>query len=282
MYAITGITGQVGSVLGHQLLDAGLPVRAVLRDAAKGDAWAARGAEVALADINDAAALSRAFSGAEAVFVLLPPAFDPSPDFAEARRVIGALREALASARPLRVVALSTIGAQAAQPNLLNQLGIMERELGALDLPVTFLRAAWFIENSQWDIASARAGSIASFLQPLDRPVPMVACADISTLAAELLQETWLGVRVVELEGPARISPADIATSFSRHLGHAVQTHAVPRDSWASLFAAQGMQNPTPRMQMLDGFNQGWIEFEGVARKGMVTLDTAIGALLAR
>jgi uncharacterized protein YbjT (DUF2867 family) len=283
MYAITGITGQVGSALGQQLLAAGLPVRAVVRDAAKGAAWAARGAEVALADVNDAAALTRAFHGAEAVFVLLPPTFDPSEGFPEARRSIAALREALAAARPARVVVLSTIGAQATQPNLLNQLGIMERELGTLDLPVTFLRAGWFIENSLWDVASARAtGTIASYLQPLDRPVAMVACADISALAAELLQQTWSGHRLVELEGPVRISPDDIAASFTRLLGRQVRAQAVPRETWAALFTAQGMKNPTPRMQMLDGFNQGWIEFEGQQRKGTTTLHAAIAGLLAR
>jgi uncharacterized protein YbjT (DUF2867 family) len=286
MYAITGITGQVGSELGNQLLAAGLPVRAVVRDAARGGAWAARGAQVALADVNDAAALYRAFSGAEAVFVLLPPTFDPTDGFPEARRSIAALREALAAAKPSRVVALSTIGAQAPQPNLLNQLGIMERELGTLDLPVAFLRAAWFIENSLWDVASARdAGSIPSFLQPLDRKVPMVACADISTVAAELLRQQWTGHRVVELEGPARISPADIAASFSRLLGREVGAAPVPRDTWADLFASQGMSNPTPRMRMLDGFNEGWIEFEGGqegSRKGSVKLDQTIAALLQR
>ena len=283
MYAITGITGQVGSALGKQLLAAGLPVRAVVRDAAKGELWAARGADVALADIGDAAALTQAFTGAEAAFVLLPPTFDPSEGFPEARRTIAALRQALAAARPSRVVVLSTIGAQATQSNLLNQLGIMERELSTLDLPVTFLRAGWFIENSLWDVSSARAtGSIPSFLQPLDRAVPMVACADISALAAELLQQHWHGVRVVELEGPVRISPNDIASSFSRLLGRSVQAHAVQRSAWQELFASQGMKNPTPRIQMLDGFNQGWIEFEGVSRKGSVTLDTAITGLLAR
>lgn len=283
MYAITGITGQVGSLLGDRLLAAGLPVRAIVRDAVKGEAWAARGAGVAIADLNDVHALTQAFSNAEAVFVLLPPTFDPGEGFPEARRTIAALRGALAAAQPARVVVLSTIGAQAAQPNLLNQLGIMERELGTLQLPVTFLRAAWFIENSLWDVASARSsGSMASFLQPVDRPVPTVACTDISSLAAELLQQTWQGVRVVELEGPIRISPADIAASFTRLLGHTVQASAVPRDTWAELFASQGMHNPVPRMQMLDGFNQGWIEFEGTPRKGSITLDAAIAGLLAR
>jgi uncharacterized protein YbjT (DUF2867 family) len=286
MYAITGITGQVGSELGKQLLAAGLPLRAVVRDAAKGATWSARGAQVALAEMSDADALAKAFAGAEAVFVLLPPTFDPADGFPEARAQIDALHKALSIARPSRVVALSTVGAQATQPNLLNQLGQMERQLGALDMPVTFLRAAWFMENSLWDVAAARAsGTIPSFLQPLDRAVPMIACRDISTVAAELLQQTWSGVRVVELEAAVRISPNDIAASFSRLLGKQVRAVAVPRDTWAGLFASQGMKNPTPRIQMLNGFNEGWIEFEGGregSRKGSVTLDQAIAALLER
>ena len=54
MYAMTGITGQVGGVTARTLRNTGLPVRAVMRDAAKGAAWKERGCEIALADMNDA------------------------------------------------------------------------------------------------------------------------------------------------------------------------------------------------------------------------------------
>jgi len=70
LYAITGITGKVGGAVARTLLDANLPVRAVVRDARKGEVWDARGCEVVLADI---AALAAAFDGAEGVFVLIPP-----------------------------------------------------------------------------------------------------------------------------------------------------------------------------------------------------------------
>ena len=36
----------------------------------------------------------------------------------------------------------------------------------------------------------------------------------------------------------------------------------MPRDSWEGLFRSQGMKNPLPRIRMLDGFNEGWIDFE--------------------
>jgi uncharacterized protein YbjT (DUF2867 family) len=78
------------------------------------------------------------------------------PQQIEARAIVAALRWALDTARPTRVVCLSTIGARATQPNLLNQLGIVEQTLGELPMPVAFLRAAWFMENSAWDVGPAR------------------------------------------------------------------------------------------------------------------------------
>jgi NAD(P)H dehydrogenase (quinone) len=218
------------------------------------------------------------------VFVLVPPNFDPSPDFREARATAATLKSAIEAARPGRVVYLSTIGAQATQSNLLTQHTIIEQVLGELSMPITFLRPGWFMENCSWDITSAtNDGAISSFLQPIDKPVPMVATADIGRVAAELLQETWKGRRVVELEGPHRVTPNEIATTFSDLLGRPVRMEPVPRETWESLFKSQGMKNPTPRIKMLDGFNEGWIEFESAeagSRKGKVALEAVLQTLI--
>ena len=286
MFALTGITGQVGGVVARALLAAGHDVRAVVRNAEKGAEWADQGCELAIAEMEDAAALQNAFTGAEAVFVLMPSNFDPTPGFPETRRMVAALRTALAAARPAKVVCLSTIGAQATQPNLLNRLQIMEQELGQLPMPVAFLRAAWFIENALRDVEAARTtGVIPSFLQPLDKPVPMVATADIGRVAAGLLQQTWQGRKIVELEGSHRVTPNDIAAGFARLLGRDVRMEVVPRETWEPLFISQGMKNPKPRIQMLDGFNEGWIEFEGGEAgsiKGSVPLHIVLQTLIER
>jgi NAD(P)H dehydrogenase (quinone) len=286
MYAITGITGQVGGAVAHALLTPGKSVRAVVRDPAKGAQWTAQGCELAVAEIDDVPALTAAFTGAEGVFVLLPSSFDPAPGFPEVRRLAAGLRTALAAASPARVVCLSTIGAQARRENLLTQLSILEQELGKLRMPVTFLRPAWFMENASWDVVAAREkGLISSFLQPLDRPFPMVATADVGRVAAELLQEKSSVARVVELEGPTRVTPRQIGETLAAILGRSVQVEAVPREAWHDLFISQGMKHPHPRMQMLDGFNQGWIEFEyGVqgSRKGAVTLEAVLESLVMR
>jgi NAD(P)H dehydrogenase (quinone) len=286
MFAITGITGNVGGELARALLAAKQPVRAVVRDFSKGAAWAERGCDLAQADIADTTALADAFRGVEGVFVLVPPNFDPAPGFPEAQATAEALRAALEQARPDRVVYLSTIGAQATQTNLLTQHTIIEHVLRKLPIPIAFLRPAWFMENSIWDVAPAREkGVIPSFLQPLDKPVPMVATSDIGRVGAELLQEAWEGQRVVELEGAKRVTPNEIAATFANLLGRPVRMEAVPRDTWESLFQSQGMKNPAPRIRMLDGFNEGWIEFEGGqagSRKGKFELKTVLKSLIER
>jgi uncharacterized protein YbjT (DUF2867 family) len=281
MYAITGITGRVGGAVARALLEAGQPVRAVLRDPAKAAAWTARGCEVAVAALDDAEALTRAFTGATGVFILPPPVFDPKPGFPEAMAVVAAVRAALEAARPERVVWLSTVGAQAHEPNLLSQHGLMEGALADLPLPLTILRPAWFLENAEWDVATARdEGVVRGFLQPLDRAIPMVATADIGRVGADLLQAPWTGRRIVELEGPRAVSPDDIAAAFSRVLGRPVRAEAVPRETWGGLFRAQGMVDPGPRIQMLDGFNEGWLTFEGETTKGEVELEAVLRGLV--
>lgn len=284
MYAITGITGKVGGAMAHALLSAHQPVRAVVRDAEKGKAFAEKGCEVAIADMDDVASLTAAFRGAEGVFILPPSNFDPAPGFPEARKGAASIRQALDAAAPGRVVCLSTVGAQAKQSNLLTQRTILEEELAGLAMPLTILRPAWFLDNLQWDVESAqRDGVIHTFLQPVDATFPMVSTEDVGRIAAELIQERWAGTRIVELEGPRRVSPNDIAAAFSRVLGRTVRTEVVPREDWAGLFRAQGMNDPVPRIQMLDGFNEGWITFEGEdtsVRKGLVELDQAVRALV--
>jgi uncharacterized protein YbjT (DUF2867 family) len=114
----------------------------------------------------------------------------------------------------------------------------------------------------------------------------MVATADIGATAARLLRDRWVGRRIVELQGPTPVSPNDLAAIFGQLLSRPVTAHAVSRAEWEALFRMQGMRNPAPRIQMLDGFNQGWLSFEGgegvEAVTGATTLETVVRGLLAR
>jgi uncharacterized protein YbjT (DUF2867 family) len=285
MYAITGITGKVGGEIARHLIGQGASVRAVLRNRDKGADWAAMGCDIAIADMANAEELAAAFSGVDGVFILPPSDFDPAPGYPEAKRVIESVNRALTMARPPRIVCLSTIGADAPHDNLLTQRTLMEQSLNAIGLPVTFLRPGWFMENALWDVASARdEGVLRSFLQPADKAFPMVATKDVGRLASDLLRQDSSETRIVELEGPARISANELARTFSDVLGRPVRVEIVPRENWEGLFRAQGMTNPLPRIRMLDGFNEGWIEFQDQGRsavKGNTPLVEVITTLVA-
>ncbi len=245
MYAITGITGKVGGEVARALLEAGQPVRAVLRDAKKGEEWAAQGCEVALAAMEDAPAVARAFTGASGVFILPPPVFDPEPGYKEAQTVIDSVVTALTAAKPERVLLLSTIGADAIHDNLLSQRAMMEAALRKLPLMLTILRPAWFIDNAAWDVASARdTGIVHSFLQPMDKAFPMVAAKDVGRVAADLIRESNADTRIFELEGPRRVSPNNLAEAFASVLGRPVRAAPVPRDIWEKLFALRACATP--------------------------------------
>src|SRR6202161_541059 len=248
MFAVTGVTGKVGGAVARSLLAQGHKVRAVVRDAEKGRSWSAPGWDSAIARVEDAPGLTKAFHGVEGVFLMTPPDYDPEPGFPQTHKAAAAIRQAIETSRPGQVVFLSTVGAHVAEHNLLNNSKITEDMLRTTSIPIAFLRAAWFMENAAWDVEAARKGVILSFLQPLDHRIPMVAASDIARTAAELLQETWTGVRVVELEGPRRYSANDIAAGFGAVLERSVRAEAVPHDQWETLFRSQGMKQPPQRI----------------------------------
>ena len=284
MVAVTGITGKVGGQVARGLLAQGQTVRAIVRSRAKGDEWAALGCDVFVASVDDAEAMTEAFRGVDGVFLMTPPNYDPEPGFPDTQRNSVAIRTAIEEGRPGKVVFLSTVGAQVTEPNLLNNSGMTEAMLRTVPVPVAFLRAAWFMENAAWDIESAKSGVVHSFLQPLDHRIPMVATEDIAQTAVELLGQSWNGVRIVELEGPERYSSNDVAAALASALGTPVRNEIVPRSTWEELFRSQGTKNPLPRIRMVDGFNEGWIDFESGqhgSRKAGTTLQAALQALVS-
>jgi NAD(P)H dehydrogenase (quinone) len=284
MFAVTGITGKVGSRVARGLIAQGQTVRAVVRSRAKGDEWAALGCEICVASVDDVTAMTEALRGVDGVFLMTPPNYDPEPGFPDTQQNSAAIRTAIQESRPGKVVFLSTVGAQVTELNLLNNSGMTEAMLRTVPVPVAFLRAAWFMENAAWDIESAKSGVVHSFLQPLNHRIPMVATEDIAQTAVELLGQSWNGVRIVELEGPERYSSNDVAAALASALHAPVRNEIVPRSAWEELFRSQGMKNPLPRIRMVDGFNEGWIDFESgqrVSRKASTTLQAALQALVS-
>ena len=289
MYAVMGITGNVGGAVARFLLARGEKVRGIVRDPEKAAEWQKQGVELFKADYDDAEALTAAFSGVDGVFVMVPPNFAPAPGYVETKAALEVIHKALLKSQPPKAVYLSSIGAeQTSGLGLITSSHLLEQTLGDLPFPHAFLRAGWFFENSAGDVAGARdEGRIQFQLYPLDRKFSMVATADIGKVGAETLTQSWRGTRHIEVAGPEDTSPMEIAEAFADVLGRPVQAVAVPRDQWETLWVSQEMPQgrTAPRAEMVDAFNSGWIHF-GVAgtehMDGTTPLHEVIAHLVSR
>jgi NAD(P)H dehydrogenase (quinone) len=287
MYAVMGITGNVGGAVASTLLKQGKQVRGIVRNEAKAQAWKDKGVELFTADYDEK--LTAAFAGVEGVFAMIPPNLTPDPGFPDSVARIAAIKRGILAAKPPRAVFLSSIGSEKTSGlGLITTTHLLEQELGGTGVPSAFLRAGSFMENIIYSIPAARAtGLYFAFYQPLEHPFPLVATEDIGRIGAETLLETWMGNRVLEISGPAYYSSNDVAVALGKVLDRPVSGVAVPRETWVETMAQHGM--PADRsgeyIQMLDSFNKGWIDF-GVANtepvKGTTDLLTCVKALAAK
>jgi uncharacterized protein YbjT (DUF2867 family) len=286
MFVIAGATGNTGSVVAHSLLGKGRKVRVLVRDAAKAEAWRARGADVAGPSLDDRDALSRALEGAQGAYFLSPPDMASSDPLTERKRTADVVATALDKSGVPHVVFLSSIGAQHAEgTGIIRVLHHFERRLAATRARLTFLRAGYFLENWGVVAAAARAGKLPTFFPP-DLRFPMVATRDIgATAAAALLEGPPAASQVVELAGPRELSSRDVAAAFSKVLGRAVEVEAAPLAAVVPVFAGFGVSAAVAEQfrLMYQGVADGTVAWEGGgarSMRGTVDAETVFSGLL--
>src|ERR1700675_1378053 len=142
MYVILGASGNTGSIIANFLFSGGKKARVVGRDSERQPPFVVKGAEAFTADMSDAAALAKAFSGARAAYLMLPPAKSREEQERDSDGIARAVKES-----GLRyAVHLSSYGAQVAKgAGPVSGLHSSEQKLNAIkDLNVLHLRAAYF------------------------------------------------------------------------------------------------------------------------------------------
>lgn len=285
-FVVAGVSGNTGKVVAESLLAQKKSVKVIVRDAAKGEAWKAKGAEVAVADLADAAALGRALAGAEGAYLLIPPSF-AEPNFrAYQDRITAAIAEAARTSKVKHVVLLSSIGAHLPSgTGPIAGLHAAETELRKITTTKwTFLRAAYFMENLGGSLGTLGEGAIASFL-PAALAVDMIATVDIGKAAATLLLEGARETQVVDLAAP-KTSMNDAAAAVSRIVGKPVRVQEAPLEAVVPAFTGMGMPKDLAELyhEMIGGFSQGRIAFEPGQRRmnGTTTVETVLRGLLAK
>ena len=222
MYAITGATGNVGRRIAEKLLAAGQKVRVIGRSADRLEPLAAKGAEPFVASPDDAAAMTRAFTGAQAVYAMIPPHLDAADLRAYQNRVSEALATAIAHAGVRYVVNLSSVGAQlTGGVGPVNGLHDAEDRLNRLEgVNVLHLRPGYFMENLLWMKGPIRQLGVAGSPLRADLPITMIATRDIADQAAQhLLRLDFSGKSVRELLGQRDVTMNEAVRALGQAIG---------------------------------------------------------------
>ena len=286
MFVVAGVTGHTGSVVAETLLARRQPVRVIVRAPDQGAVWRAKGAEVALASLEDPAALAQAFQGAQGAYLLVPPNYGAASYLEDREKVTDAMVKASKAAALTHVVFLSSVGAHLpAGTGPIRAVRYGEGRFSSAVPALTVLRPPSFFENWAPFLGAAKTqGILPSFLAP-SRKIPMISTRDIGRIAADSLLAPGPGRAVLELSGPKDYSPQDVASAAGRLLGRTVAVQHLPLTEVVPTFTSFGFSEDTARLfeEMYAGFEAGTIVFEGEGTtqlRGKVTLPEALAQWL--
>lgn len=286
MHVVFGAGGRAGGETARSLLAKGEAVRVVVRRPEQGEPWKARGAEVAIADLEDADSVTAALKRARAAFFLNPPPVAGDP-FESTAKVSTALVKALRQAALPKAVILSSIGAQHdSGTGVIATLNRFEAALAGTGPALTFLRSGYFVETFEEVAEPAVAeGALPTFIK-LDQKVAMVSTIDVGAAAAQLLSDDGAGKRIVELSGPEDWSARDVAAAFAAVLGRSVEPVFVPSGERAAALAEAGIPPEVAGalLGMYEGIANGLFVRQDCNEqwRGKTSLKAAVERLVAK
>lgn len=281
MFVVFGVTGHTGSVVAETLLARKQSVRAVVRSADNGASWKAKGADIAVASLDDVPAMTKAFQGATGVYLLVPPNYGAEAWLVDQRQRMDQAAEAVKASGISHVVFLSSVGSQIPEgtgPIRAARYG--EQRLGVAAKNLTILRPSYFMDNWAPGIGMAKdQGVLPTFIAPTAK-IPMISTRDIGRVGAERLMAGGKGRQIVELAGPEEYSPEQAAAALSQILGKAVSAQLAPLSAVVPMFKSLGFSDEAAKLfeEMYRSFSKGVIGYEHPASliRGTVTLSEAL------
>lgn len=244
MIVITAPTGNIGRALLSLLVEAGQELRVVARDPARLPGSVRGRVEVVTGSHGDPSTVERAFTGADAVFWLVPPDGSRTPEAAY-RGFTRPAAQAFAAHGVGHVVGVSALGRgtpQAARAGLVTASLAMDDLIAGSGVAYRALACPSFYENLLEEAGSIREDGVFTDTVAADRPVPLVAVADIAATAAGLLLDrSWTGVGSVPVLGPQDLSPDDLARIMTEELGRPVRYRRQPLEELRATMLGHGL-----------------------------------------
>jgi uncharacterized protein YbjT (DUF2867 family) len=259
MHVILGAAGNTGSIIGNSLLSKGQKVRVVGRDLGRLQRFVREGAEAFTADMSDAAALTRAFRGARAAYLMLPPITSREDQERQSDAIAKAVKES-----GLRyAVHLSSYGAHVPEgTGPVTGLHSSEQKLNAIsNLNVLHLRAAYFMENNLAAIDMIHGMGLFGHALLPDLKLPMVATRDVGDYAAQrLLDLDFSGKQTRELLGERDLSMTEATAVIARGIGKPdLRYQQFPYDQVLQVLAQMGipLKRAAVYIEMFEAINAG-------------------------
>ena len=261
MILVTTPTGDFGARVLRRVLDAGRPVRVVLRDPSKLPDGVEGRVEVVEGSHADAGTIGRAPDGARGVFWLPPgPPDSPGPETAYPG-FSRAFADALPGSTATHVVGVSALGRGWPTPSGHAAASVrMDDLIGATGVSYRALARASLMDNLARQAAPIRETGAFHQPTPGDLKLPHVAKADVAAVAARLLLDPdWRGVEDVPLRGPQDLSFDEMAAIMTEVLGRPVAFRAVPMEDFGPMMRSMGASEGMARayVEMLTAKNEG-------------------------
>jgi uncharacterized protein YbjT (DUF2867 family) len=266
MYVITGATGHTGTVIADALLAKGQKVRVIGRSKDRLESFVAKGAEAFVADVKDAAALTKAFDGARAVYAMVSS--DPTAeDFrGEQERVTDSLAAAIEKSGAPYAICLSSIGADKSERvGPVNGLYSFEQKIQRIpNLNALILRPSSFMENNLAQVKIIQSMGTTGGLLKGDLAIAQIATRDIGAYAAEaFLQLKFTGKTTRELQGQRDVSMKETATIFGKAIGKPTLGYSqFPGFAVEMALKQMGMSASLVKLmlEMNEALNTGWMK----------------------
>lgn len=274
--AVVGATGMQGGGLVRAIVsdpDKTFIARALTRDvhSDKAKALTKLGAEVVSADLDDAAGLKRAFTGAYGVFCLTNfwEHFSPEKEYAQAKNQAEAAKETdvrhviwstLEDTRkwvPLSDNRMPTLMGKYKVPHF-DVKGEVEREFTKLGLPVTFLLTSFYWDNLIFFGMGPKKGPDGTllFTMPMgDKKLPGIAVEDIGKCASGIFRsgKEYVG-KTVGIAGE-HLTGEEMAAAMTKALGQTVRYNAVTPEQYRA-FGFKGADDIGNMFQFKSDFNE--------------------------
>ncbi|WP_134734358.1 NAD(P)H-binding protein [Amycolatopsis nivea] len=244
MIVITAPTGNIGSRVLSELVDAGEDSRVIVRDPARLPDSVRERVEVVVGSHGDPEAVDRAFAGADAVFWVVPPDSTRAPTEGWSG-FTGPAAKALVAHGVGHVVGVSALGrgtAVADRAGLVTASLAMDELIAGTGVAYRALANPSFFENLLEEVDSIREQGVYSDVLDPDRKAPLVAVADIAAVAVRLLRDrSWTGFADVPVLGPEDLSPHDLARIMTEQLGRPVRYERESLDDLRSTLIGYGL-----------------------------------------